>query len=126
MHVVFAVSDVARSVDFYERVFAWPRNERIDFAEYVELHPPDGGTLGLCERPTYVRLVGAEAVEPNGGVSPAYLYVRVPDPEAAAVRIETAGGRQLAPFQARSWGEEAAWFADPDGNVVALAPSSAV
>jgi predicted enzyme related to lactoylglutathione lyase len=123
MHVVFAVSDLARSVDFYERVFAWPRNERIDFAEYVELHPEGGGTLGLCERPTYGRLVGAEAVEPNGRVSPAYLYVRVDDPEAAAERIRAAGGRELAPFAERSWGETAAWFADPDGNVVALSRS---
>ena len=124
MHVVFAVSDLARSVEFYESVFSWPRNERIDFAEYVELHPDDGGTLGLCERPTYEQLVGAGAVEPNGEVSPAYLYVRVADPAAAAERITAAGGRPLAPFAARSWGEVAGWFADPDGNVVALARSA--
>ncbi|HEY7794678.1 MAG TPA: VOC family protein [Gaiellaceae bacterium] len=123
MHVVFAVGDLARSVAFYETVFGWPRNERIDFAEYVELHPDEGGTLGLCERPTYGRLVGADAVQTNGDVSPAYLYVRLADPEAAAARIRDAGGRELAPFAARSWGEVAGWFADPDGNVVALARS---
>jgi hypothetical protein len=42
-------------VAFYESVFGWPRNERIDFAEYVELHPdaawfadPDGNVVALA------------------------------------------------------------------------------
>jgi catechol 2,3-dioxygenase-like lactoylglutathione lyase family enzyme len=30
VHVVFAVSDLPRSLDFYERSFGWPRNRRID------------------------------------------------------------------------------------------------
>ena len=29
--------------------------------------------------------------------------------------------RPLSPLVDRSWGEQAAWFADPDGNVVAVA-----
>jgi predicted enzyme related to lactoylglutathione lyase len=36
-------------------------------------------------------------------------------------RIEAAGGRPLSPLRLREWGETAAWFADPDGNVVAVA-----
>jgi predicted enzyme related to lactoylglutathione lyase len=125
MQVIFAVSDLQRSLDFYERVFAWPRNDAIDYAEYVELHLPGGGTLGLCERETFATLVGAEPVRiENGNVAPAYLYVRVDDAGAAAQRLEAVGGRPLAPLAARSWGEDAAWFADPDGNVVAVAHRS--
>lgn len=85
MQVIFAVEDLARSLDFYERAFGWRRNEQIDYSNYVELLPPDGGTLGLFERDGF------------------------------------AGGRPLSPLQPRSWGEEAAWFADPDGNVIAVA-----
>jgi predicted enzyme related to lactoylglutathione lyase len=33
VQVVFAVEDVARSVEFYERAFGWPRNDRIDYEE---------------------------------------------------------------------------------------------
>lgn len=121
MQVIFAVSDLARALDFYESAFGWPRNDRIDYEDYVELKPPDGGALGLFERDGFVETVGAEPVHPNGGIAPAYLYVRVADVAGAVERIEAAGGRPLSPLRSRSWGETAAWFADPDGNVVAVA-----
>jgi len=122
VQVIFAVSDLARSLAFYERAFDWPRNERIDHTNCVELLPPDGGALGLFEREGFAGTVGAEPIEvPNGEVAPAYLYVRVEDVEATAARVEAAGGRPLSALAPRSWGEEAAWFADPDGNVVAVA-----
>jgi len=121
VHVILAVSDVTRSAAFYQSVFGWPRNERIDYREYVELCAPDG-TLGLCERDTYAALTGATPMTPeNGEVSPTYLYVRVPDVREAIAELDEAGARPLAPLASRSWGEDAAWFADPDGNVVAVA-----
>ena len=123
MQVIFAVSDVARSVEFYERAFGWPRSEWIDYTNYVELIPPDGGALGLYERMGYAGEVGAEPVETDDRVSPAYLYVRVDDVEATAARLEEAGARPLSALTDRVWGERAAWFADPDGNVVAVAQS---
>ena len=125
MHVIFAVSDVDRSAAFYQGVFDWPRNEPIDYEEYVELRAPDG-TLGLCERETYAGLTQVTPIAPrNGEVSPAYLYVRVPDVRTTIARLDEAGARLLAPLAPRSWGEEAAWFADPDGNVVAVAQAAA-
>ncbi len=122
MQVIFAVEDVPRSVAFYERAFGWPRNDRIDFEEYVELMLPAGGTLGLYERDGYARMTRATPVAPEGDmIAPAYLYVRVDDVDAVIARLEDAGARPLAPLAPRAWGEEAAWFADPDGNVVAVA-----
>jgi predicted enzyme related to lactoylglutathione lyase len=127
MQVIFAVTDLARSLDFYERAFGWPRNEWIDYTNYVELLPPTGGSLGLYERGGYAQLVGAEPVEiPEERVSAAYLYVRVDDVEDAVRRVERAGGRPLAELAPRPWGETAAWFADPDGNVVAVAQPATV
>jgi catechol-2,3-dioxygenase len=35
--------------------------------------------------------------------------------------LECAGARRLSPRQQRGWGDEAAYFADPDGNVFAVA-----
>jgi len=125
MQVVFSVAELARSLDFYDRAFAWPRNEQIDYTNYVELLPPGGGALGLYERDGYAELVGAAPAEiPEGRVSAAYLYVRVDDVEAAVRQLEAAGGRSLGELAARPWGETAAWFADPDGNVVAVAQRS--
>jgi uncharacterized protein len=127
MQVTFAVADLARSLEFYERAFGWPRNDAIDFTNYVELLPPGGGALGLYEREGYAQLVGAEPVEiPADRVSTAYLYVRVDDVDAAVGQIEAAGGRALGELTTRTWGETAAWFADPDGNVLAVAQSAPV
>ena len=124
MQVIIAVADLQRSLDFYEHALGWPRNDRIDFSNYVELIPPDGGALGLYEREGYAGLIEAEPVEiPDGNVSPAYFYVRVDDVEAVVQRIEAAGGRPLSELAPRPWGETAAWFADPDGNVIAVAQS---
>jgi catechol 2,3-dioxygenase-like lactoylglutathione lyase family enzyme len=122
MQVIFAVSDLARSLEFYERVLGWPRNDAIDYSEYVELLAPEGGSLGLYERDGYAELLGAEPAEVlSGAVAPAYVYVRVEDADAAVSRLEEAGGRPLSALAPRSWGHEAAWFADPDGNVIAVA-----
>ena len=122
MQVILAVTDLERSLAFYEAAFDWPRNVRIHYANYVELHPPDGGTLGLYERDGYAGTVGAEPLSiDNGKVAPAYVYVRVDDVEQAGARIEAAGGRPLSPLSPREWGETAGWFADPDANVIAVA-----
>jgi len=122
VQVVFAVEDVPRSVEFYERAFGWRRNDRIDFEAYVELLPPDGGSLGLYRRDGYARMTQATPAATSADeVSPAYLYVRVDDVRGTIDRLERAGAQPLAPLAPRVWGEEAAWFADPDGNVVAVA-----
>ncbi len=122
MQVTLAVSDLQRSLEFYERVFGWPRNDAIDFDTYVELLPPSGGAVGLFERDGYAEIVDAAPSQPaDGEVAPVYLYVRVPDVRATTAALEEAGARLLSPLRRRSWGEEAAWYADPDGNVVAVA-----
>jgi uncharacterized protein len=120
VHLVLAVSDVSRAYDFYREVFGWTSHlEWPD--EYTELVVSDEDRLGLYRRDGYAESAGAEPVELNGHVSPAYLYVRVDDLDATIERLERAGARKLSPRSARGWGEEAAYFADPDGNVVAVA-----
>ncbi len=42
------------------------------------------------------------------------------------VELETAGARCLSPRAVRPWGDEAAYYADPDGNVIAVAKTQAV
>jgi catechol 2,3-dioxygenase-like lactoylglutathione lyase family enzyme len=127
VQVIFAVDDLSRTLDFYERVFGWARNTRIDFENYVELLPPDGGSVGFYERTGFAKQIGAQPVRVSGDhVAPAYLYVRVGDVRAAVSDLEAAGGRPLSSLAVRAWGDEAAWFADPDGNVIAVAQQAGV
>jgi catechol 2,3-dioxygenase-like lactoylglutathione lyase family enzyme len=127
VQVIFAVNDLSRTLDFYARAFGWARNKRIDYDNYVELLPPHGGSVGFYERDGFAAQIGAQPVRVSGDhVAPAYLYVRVGDVRAAVADLEAAGGRPLSALSVRSWGEEAAWFADPDGNVIAVAQQADV
>lgn len=119
MHVVLAVSDVDRSYDFYRSVFGWTSHLEWP-GEYVELVLSADDRLGLYRRDGYAQSAGAEPVELDGHVSNAYLYVRVEDLDGTMERLRQAGARPLSPRSKRNWGDEAAYFADPDGNVVAV------
>ena len=120
MHVVLAVGDVERAYAFYRRAFGWESHLEWP-GEYTELVLSEDDRLGLYRRDGWAESAGAEPAELNGRVSSAYLYVRVDDLEATLERLEGVGARRLSPRQRRGWGDEAAYFADPDGNVVAVA-----
>jgi lactoylglutathione lyase len=120
MHLVLAVSDVDRAYAFYRGVFGWESHLGWP-GEYEELVVSEEDRLGLYRRDGWAASAGAEPADLNGHVSPAYLYVRVEDLDGTIGRLREAGARPLSPRADRNWGDEAAYFADPDGNVVAVA-----
>jgi catechol 2,3-dioxygenase-like lactoylglutathione lyase family enzyme len=124
MHVVLAVADVDRAYAFYRDVFGWESHLEWP-GEYTELVLSEDDRLGLYRRDGWAETAGAEPAELNGQISTAYLYVRVDDLDRTLDRLEKVGARRLSPRQQRGWGDEAAYFADPDGNVVAVAARSA-
>jgi catechol 2,3-dioxygenase-like lactoylglutathione lyase family enzyme len=117
---ILAVEDLARSSRFYEQSFGWPRV--VDVPVYVELAVPGGMRLGLYERNGFGRNTGQVPVRiPSGGLSPTELYFQVDDMAQALDGLRRTGARELSPRSLRDWGDEAAYFADPDGNVVVVA-----
>jgi catechol 2,3-dioxygenase-like lactoylglutathione lyase family enzyme len=120
VHLVLAVSDVDRAYSFYRGVFGWESHLEWP-GEYHELIVSGVDRLGLYRRDGWSKSAGAEPAELNGHVSPAYLYVLVDDLDETLGRLQEAGARPLSGRANRSWGDEAAYFADPDGNVVAVA-----
>jgi catechol 2,3-dioxygenase-like lactoylglutathione lyase family enzyme len=119
MHVVLAVSDVDRAYDFYRSVFGWEHHLAWE-GEYVELVVSETDRLGLYVRDGYSETAGAEPVELNGRVSPSYLYVRVDNLDELIERLLESGARPLSTRSPRGWGDEAAYFADRDGNVIGV------
>jgi len=87
----------------------------------VELDLPDGQGLGLYHREGFAQNTGeAPAVAPEGPIMGTETYLYCEDLEGAIARIEAAAGRMLSPLVARPWSDEAAYFDDPDGNVVVV------
>ena len=52
------------------------------------------------------------------------VYLHCKGLDGAIARVAEAGGTPLCPLAPRVWGDDAAYFADPDGSVVVLARPS--
>lgn len=117
--IILGVEDVERSTRFYEAAFGWRRVA--DVPVYVELALPDGMRLGLYQRESFALNTGIPpSTTADGGITASELYIRVEDIDAAIKGLKDAGARELDGAKERSWGDVAAYFSDPDGNVVAI------
>lgn len=118
--LILAVEDVARAKTFYGAAFGWPVH--VDVPVYVEMATPGGLHVGLYERRGFGRNTGRVPMPvPPGELSPAEVYLRVDDLPGACARVERAGARLLSAASPREWGDTVAYYADPDGHVLALA-----
>lgn len=117
---IIAVADLEVSVGFYRNAFGWPA--RVRAPVYVELALPDGRGLGLYRRDGFARNTGQLPAElATGDITGTELYLHCHDLDDAMARLRAAGARMLSAPAPRGWGDEAAYFADPDGNVLVLA-----
>jgi Rho-binding antiterminator len=118
--IILAVSDLKRSARFYEQAFSWTRT--VDAPVYLEYTLANGMRLGLYQRESFAVNTGVlPEVAGPGSITGSELYLRVADVEQAAIRLIDAGARVLSKPAPRDWGDEVAYVADPDGNVIALA-----
>jgi uncharacterized protein len=121
--VILAVADLPRARAFYQSAFGWPAE--VDLPVYVEFRLPDGMRLGLYGRDAFARNVGeTPSAVPAGSIAATELYLFADDLEATAARLVAAGARTLSEPALRDWGDEVAYFADPDGTVIGLARAS--
>ena len=117
---ILAVKDLKASAAFYEEAFGWPARVRVPV--YVELELPDGRGLGVYQRESFALNTGRlPARVPDGEISGTELYLRCADVAQTIDRLREAGARELSPLAPRDWGDDAAYFADPDGNVLVVA-----
>ncbi len=120
--VILAVADLDRAVRFYRAAFGW--SATVEVPVYVQLALPDGRGIGLYERESFGVNTGVVPQLPaEGQIGGAELYLGVADLDVACTRILAAGGRALSAAAPRLWGDTVAYFADPDGHVIALADS---
>jgi predicted enzyme related to lactoylglutathione lyase len=117
---IFATDDLPRSVKFYAQAFGWKKI--VDVPVYAEFELQGGMRLGLYERKSFALNTGqVPFIIPEGALTPTELYFHSDDLEGDIEKILKAGARQLSELKSRDWGDEAAYFADPDGNVIVLA-----
>jgi catechol 2,3-dioxygenase-like lactoylglutathione lyase family enzyme len=117
---ILAVEDLACARTFYERAFGW--RVIVDAPTYVELGVDGGMRFGMYDRVAFGRNTGdAPVAIPAGRLAPVELYFWSDDVANSIARLEEAGARRLSALATRDWGDEAAYYADPDGNVLVIA-----
>ena len=120
--VILAVEDLVRSVQFYDAVFGWERV--VEAPVYVEYRLPDGSGVGLYSRAGFERNSGLGALPtPSGRSTSTELYLYVDNPALFIERLREMEAVELSPLSERDWGDEAAYFTDPDGNLLVIARS---
>lgn len=117
---ILAVERFREVVDFYKAAFSWEAT--VETPVYAEFALPGGQRIGIYEREGFARNTEQAPVAIGGGeLAPTELYFHADDLGAAIARLAAAGARVLSPPALRGWGDEAAYFADPAGNVLVLA-----
>lgn len=117
---ILAVQDLAAAMRFYREAFGW--EQAVAAPVYAEFVLPGGMRFGLYQREAFARNTGnLPAQTPAGAITPTELYFYIDQPDESMARLRSAGARELSPWSMRDWGDEAAYFADPDGNVLVIA-----
>lgn len=116
---ILAVSDLQRARGFYEHTFGWP--VVVDVPVFVQFELPGGMALGVYSREAFA--ANTEILPtgvPDLAITGTEIYLHVDDPAASLKRALDSGGRLLSKLAPRAWGDEAAYLADPEGNVIVL------
>jgi len=129
-HVMLYVSDLDASIAFYTRAFDLSVSQRIDTLRVTR---PDGSEATRAVRMAFLKFPGqdfvyelAERRVQDDGTSPFFQHVGVDvaDIEAAAARVQAAGGRDFSGLSTvRTSGGTVAkngFFKGPDGEMAEL------
>lgn len=117
---ILYVTDQQRSARFYTTLLGQAPN--LDVPGMTEFHL-GSCKLGLMPEHGIAHIITPVLPHPSTaqGAPRCELYLLVDDFTAAMERAHAAGAIPVSPASDRDWGHHAAYFADPDGHVVAMA-----
>lgn len=121
-YTILYVSDVAASLDFYERALGQRRRFLHESGQYAELDT--GGTaLALAAHELAAANVPALfGPSERRDAPPSFEVCFVTrGVQAAFDRAVEEGAEAVSPPQRKPWGQEVAYVRDPDGNLVEIA-----
>jgi len=121
-YTILYVSDVAASLELYERAFGQRRRFLHESGEYGEL---ETGVTTLAFASTELaasNVPGVMGPRAIGQASPSFEVCFVTDNVPAAFERAVSGGAEpVTEPQTKPWGQDVAYVRDPDGNLVEIA-----
>jgi lactoylglutathione lyase len=121
-YTILYVSDVASSLDFYERALGQRRRFVHESGQYAELDTGDTALAFAAHELAAANLPGIYRPEERPSSRPPFEVCFVTDNvQAAFDRAVEGGAAAVSPPQTKPWGQDVAYVRDPDGNLVELA-----
>ena len=121
-YTLLYVTDVKRSIEFWERAFGLERKFIAEGDSYGELQTGGDAHLGFVAQ-KFIRemLPGGFRAPQNDEAPPPFEVALVTDDVAAALeRAVAAGARKVMVPTKKPWGQTVAYVRDCDGNLVEL------
>lgn len=118
---ILYVADQAQSTAFYRTLLG--REPVLNVPGMTEFDLGHGTKLGLMPEQGIARIISGPLPHPSKGqgVPRCELYFVVEDLDGTMQQAIHAGAVVVDPAADRDWGHRVAYYADPDGHVVALA-----
>jgi lactoylglutathione lyase len=129
---ILYVADQPRSAAFYRTLLG--KEPSLDVPGMTEFELGTAGSssrdpaevrvkLGLMPEQGIARIISGPMPHPStgAGVPRCELYLLVDDLDSAVQQAARAGAVEVQAAADRDWGHRVAYFADPDGHVIALA-----
>ncbi len=121
-YTILYVSDVASSLEFYERALGQKRRFLHESGQYAELDTGDTALAFAAHELAAANVPGVYRPEESRGTRPAFEVCFVTrDVQGAFDRAITEGAESVTPPQTKPWGQHVAYVRDPDGNLVEIA-----
>ena len=121
-YTILYVSDVASSLDFYERALGQRRRFLHESGQYAELDTGETALAFAAHELAAANLPGVYRPEdgPNSRTPFEVCFV-TDNVQAAFDRAVEEGAASVSAPQTKPWGQDVAYIRDPDGNLVELA-----
>jgi lactoylglutathione lyase len=121
-YTILYVSDVAASLDFYERALGQRRRFVHESGEYAELDTGPTALALASHELAAANVPGLYRPERRTGAQPTFEVCFVTDDvQGAFDRAITEGAEAVTAPQTKPWGQDLAYVRDPDGNLIELA-----
>ena len=121
-YTILYVSDVAASLDFYERALGQRRRFLHESEQYAELDTGETALALAAHELAAANLPGVYRPEERPSSRPAFEVCFVTDDvQGAFDRAVAEGAEPVTSPQTKPWGQDVAYVRDPDGNLVELA-----
>jgi lactoylglutathione lyase len=121
-YTILYVSDVAASLEFYERALGQRRRFVHETGQYAELDTGDTALAIAAHELAAANLPGVYRPDDRPSSRPSFEVCFVTDDvQGAFDRAISEGAEAVIAPQTKPWGQDVAYVRDPDGNLVELA-----